>query len=761
MRLTRINFFFNRKNRRKLFTFRESEHELVLLKRLDDNKIFYNNNIYDENFLDYNRLELFIKFINKHREQYINESFKKHIINMSAQGRTAHVFYFKSGYKDEWKRLTKEQYDILVNAYKYNFPYVPIEGVSNDDAIIDQAELALGTKVVRPKRQGDSESDEDEYDENNKLIRKKKRKLFPLMECRGINKEIPLIDCRGMNGSIDYIIFRKLIDEWLYIVGWRSIKPIYTVFKPALYKSYNDSDKVFMDIGKKNTIWYYYTEKENETLIEFDDEEIWLDLPDWWLNIVDPQNHFFVISPRIKRLKHYEEMQLYKANKDKPKNLSRETEEEEESDEVVLEKLRLKYKDTAIEFYSNDFYINFTDLKNPWIEESVLNNHEDTLNPFYNPMLEGSRLRHEWLEYDDNKKYNEFDIYCKTNSYHMRYKYYNEVYYKDYPEEKKFKTEPAYEFTEEEIKANFANMIDKEKTAIDKWNFVVKDGRNCDYLIDFLKKLYIIEYNYRIRYYWDYNYWYEEDDNNLAVYEKSKNKIYQMLNDPQYLLMMPVLDAFFEIFRINAWMQGDNTFFDFQLEESYFITEVKCLFFAMRLFDLSIERQDYLNFLDGIVVHEWLEDDDDDYIEQVDDMIDAILVTIFFAWLIGLTAYFGIFCLPIWDMMFVSPRIISRYSLSFEEYFYYRRPPIYYGIELRRPRLRVPYYARYKMPETFYDDLNYRFFKRRAKGLLPFSIMEILDEFIDQDDAGLGVIDQKLRNSAVKRGYDWRFKSER
>jgi hypothetical protein len=60
----------------------------------------------------------------------------------------------------------------------------------------------------------------------------------------------------------------------------------------------------------------------------------------------------------------------------------------------------------------------------------------------------------------------------------LRYKKYNEVYNKDYPEEKKFKTDLIHDFTEEEIKENYENMINKDKLAMDKWEFMLLDERN-------------------------------------------------------------------------------------------------------------------------------------------------------------------------------------------------------------------------------------------------------------------------------------------
>ena len=98
----------------------------------------------------------------------------------------------------------------------------------------------------------------------------------------------------------------------------------------------------------------------------------------------------------------------------------------------------------------------------PWtVDKKLVVRHE------YDPFDEGTRpLFESYEEYDEQKKFNEFDFNSKTNSYHMRYKAYNEVYYKDYPEEKKFKTDLIHinDFTEEELQENYENMINKEKT---------------------------------------------------------------------------------------------------------------------------------------------------------------------------------------------------------------------------------------------------------------------------------------------------------
>lgn len=64
MKVTRIsNFFFNFKRKYKpkvkTYHFDRARYELILLKKLEDNKIFYNGIIYEPDFLHYHKLDAF------------------------------------------------------------------------------------------------------------------------------------------------------------------------------------------------------------------------------------------------------------------------------------------------------------------------------------------------------------------------------------------------------------------------------------------------------------------------------------------------------------------------------------------------------------------------------------------------------------------------------------------------------------------------------------------------------------------------------
>ncbi len=154
------------KNDTKYYTFKKIEHEVLLLKKLDDNKIFYNNTIYDRNFFYYHKLEGFMEQIYELRDEYIIENLDmiflrsqtRLSIKQRIKTRIKNTFKFIKGplrsiksilYSkrnknfdfaeseslinfidydptncDEITGLVKDQYDILVTAYKYEFEYL-------------------------------------------------------------------------------------------------------------------------------------------------------------------------------------------------------------------------------------------------------------------------------------------------------------------------------------------------------------------------------------------------------------------------------------------------------------------------------------------------------------------------------------------------------------------------------------------------------------------------------------------------------------
>ena len=77
MKITVIKYFFKfNKSNTKYYTFKQEEHEIVLLKKLDDNKISYNSQIYENDFFEYFELVVSdLKLLNKSKlEEALKQS---------------------------------------------------------------------------------------------------------------------------------------------------------------------------------------------------------------------------------------------------------------------------------------------------------------------------------------------------------------------------------------------------------------------------------------------------------------------------------------------------------------------------------------------------------------------------------------------------------------------------------------------------------------------------------------------------------------
>src|SRR3990167_2905768 len=119
MKLKKIFYFLNLikpADDAQYYTFKKAEHELVLLKKLEDEKIFYNDTLYEKDFFYYHKLD---EFIQKNFTWYF--TFKRSSTNLKFP--IIKYFEFDPNNSDEIPYLTKYQYDILVKAYKYEFAY--------------------------------------------------------------------------------------------------------------------------------------------------------------------------------------------------------------------------------------------------------------------------------------------------------------------------------------------------------------------------------------------------------------------------------------------------------------------------------------------------------------------------------------------------------------------------------------------------------------------------------------------------------------
>jgi hypothetical protein len=565
MKLTKINYFFNtiENKENKYYNFNKNEHELVLLKKLDDNKIFYNNTIYEKDFFYYHKLEAFIQKIYDLRTEFIQREFMAYltIVQDSAKFAKAPLikfFDFNLTNFDEVNDLTYDQYKVLIKAYKYEFEY---------DPKFDLLDL------------------EKEYDSTNKPI------------------------------------IKDLFEDWFYIVGWKSIKPIQPIFSPSLHAHYED--------------------------------------------------------------------------------------------------------------------------------DNVENREENIFRNTYSPLEECMRFKLEWIEeYDEQKKFDEFNIYCKTNSYHTRYIPYNEIYNKDYPEEKKFKTDLIHDFTEEEIQENYENMINKDKLAKDKWEFVLLDERRRTAVFKFFEELEIIEVTEE-RYVYPQNNWYdcwfyEEQDSDFWTAKRVEKLIHEVLNNPRYLLVMPLVDAYFEVFRSKGWYDEDESFVQW-----YPVLHCKKLLKQLMYYNFSYERQ-YMFAKNIWLTQDFYFIDDDDLEEHLEEeWYAAGLSLILGSWFLFLNLYLVIYWFSDLNIPWNSPSFLPKYYNSLKTVIFTERsetafrklfcPEVYYGIELRRPRSRIRVINpnhRY-LPAKFYDDTYYSYSKKNARSMLPYSILDKLSRDLDEKDYGL------------------------
>lgn len=381
---------------------------------------------------------------------------------------------------------------------------------------------------------------------------------------------------------------------------------------------------------------------------------------------------------------------------------------------------------------------------------------------------QGTHLRNinkDWIiEYDEKKKFDEFDINCKTNSYYTRYKAYNEIYNKDYPEEKKFKTDLFYsDFTEDEIKANHEAMLDKGKKAIDKWNYVMQNGKNKDAVYDLFKKLERYEAAQKKPEYpdsWREDRYDHDQDTHESLFYEVENVLYDILNDPRNILVMPLLDIYFEIFRGIGWYNhdGDETFYLFYHNE-------KKLHKHIKYYDMSYERH-YMFVKKEWLVYDYLDIEDEEleehYEEEYGDLLKALFV---FTWFSILTCYSVIY---LWTFLHTPFNVVRFTENLFETYEFLMNKGIsrmYYGFELKSPRLkyhslkpnlRLPFRKRifpkrYIFPPRIYKETNYRFMKQRTFLKQSGDLLNRISHELNKAEFGLQKVDLRLRYF----GYDY------
>lgn len=339
----------------------------------------------------------------------------------------------------------------------------------------------------------------------------------------------------------------------------------------------------------------------------------------------------------------------------------------------------------------------------------------------YNPFKVGTYGRlEEYIEYDIMKKYNEFDINSKTNTYYLRYKRYNEFYYKDF-KGKKFSTESSFDYSDEEIQFNFNNMVHNK--TIKKYTSILTE-KNVRYFNQFLRKIdnekHVMEKEKKKRG--------EEGELNIYEFEELKQRRHAMLNDPANILILPVIDAYMELYRFEGFYgfngcyskkpttncEGDRTL----INHEYSLFEIVAVIF----FELSIEYQEMC------AINNWIWDD---FMEEVEDevfdvkedlMLEASWMIPMFYWFLIIGAMGGIL-MPIDNLpysFYCSVESVHLVKLNHEA----NIPEIYFELATRKPKCLPPYQI---LPSKFYFDEHYEYVRRGARrGWLPEGRFESL-----------------------------------
>jgi hypothetical protein len=279
---------------------------------------------------------------------------------------------------------------------------------------------------------------------------------------------------------------------------------------------------------------------------------------------------------------------------------------------------------------------------------------------------------------------------------------------------------------------------------MDKWNFVMLNEKNRTAVFDFFEQLEIIEVTEEK---WIYrNYYHEDQDSDIWVGKKIDGLIHEVLNDPRYLLVMPLVDAYFEIFRSKGWYEQDESFVQWT-------PNTKKLLKQLMYFDFSYERQ-YMFAKNMWLTDDFMEIEDLEYDEHYEDEFFAFNLGLMLGiWLICVSLYTIIYWFSDLNIPFNSPTILSKFYNSLNSLIYVEQgqknlrqffcPEVYYGLELKRPRSRL-ITSRIRLPAKFYEDGYYSYNKRRARNMLPLTILDKICRDLDERDYGLYHLNKEL-----------------
>jgi len=641
-------FFFKDSTR---YTFNKSDYETkyVFLKRLEGGKIQYDNQIYDKDFFDYQKLKKYTKIFYIYQKKYIDSEFNKILMRykmskslMSESQRRLEypkVKYYKSKSKII-HNLTKEQYDILVNAFTFNFSY----------------------------------------------------------------------------GHFS----TKKLSYYLYRFGWFSIKPVYTMFQEPLFAKYNFFDNYEPD---------YDPHMEGS----------------WDLNRTN----------NLRKVGFFEQFKEAWDDGQKAKydEIMYESEEKDEKKREFYLHVKQKYKYSSDPIKQQQYWDVFY--------SSIGEKLEYVDQPYECYDLEGvlkSRDVYDIrLDYDPQRKYNEYDFYSKTNTRYARYITYNEVYYKDY-KGKKFPTENYFtDYTEEEIKFNFNNMINNKGPK--KYEECISLYKNVKYMKEFLDILndqYTIRLNELVRGYKYCRSWGTLIDwtyNDRLFIKKSEEILQRLLYDPRYILIMPVLDAYFEMYRYDYTDKERDAEIKWEyhyVEHEFSPEETMCAALYVR----TLEYKEFISVQEP--GHDWWFADCEDQQEENSDWHEREYVVLFlsiciFLGLIYYTSLYLGYFLPLneFPSTLQGPtNRINEIHAAHMEYLQNRRPKVYFELANRKP-----HYLKRQLPPKFYLNEYYSYKKHEGRGNLPYNLIDLIKVKIDAKDFSLRGVHMSLWRFGKKLGY--------
>lgn len=665
MRGTIISNFFNFKNKYKVkhktYKFDRARYELILLKQLEDNKIFYNGIIYESNFLHYHKLDAFVQKIYALRDEYILRNFqvlsRKELKRLKKFNRKYNFINqewmpYKYPYKmfknvddilKEGNTFNSYQIKVLVNAFRYTFHY------SLDYDLLDPFTRR------RPLYKIDKKYDFIDADVRVRNIPKNEVKPYKYF----------MVHPSFYQCYKNPVLINIFFEDWFYIIGWRALKRVFPIFELMTYPHYTDSLR-------------------RKSFAKLHDKE------------------------RVE----------------------------------------------------------------PVFQSSIFS------------LQQGTTMREEWvIEYDEKKKFDEYDINCKTNSYYTRYKRYNEFYHIDYPENKKFKTTLIHDFTEDEIKENYDNMLNNTQLAKEKWDYVMTDSKYKNAVFDFFAR---VEQHQFLRRRYEYpSTWYLDfdEDSNEVLEEEINDELFQLLNDPQYILVLPLVDAYFEIYRPKGWWHEDESFLPKTEKDD--IKERK-FHKHLEFFDMSYERV-YLFYEKSWLIDEYIDHDWDEYVDDhMDEEYTLIFIMAFLLfWFAGINLYFVIILNGLINFPLNFQRVNDLFATSYEYYFNKGTKRSYYGLELRKARMRYHSYRRsrririrwreyylrlnkwrrksrifhkfFKLPYLFFKDGNYSFYKQRTGRAKMEGIMDHISTYMNIADEWFDDYARKLRFIGIDYGI-YRFR---